>query len=61
VDELARMIVAVSEGGDIQALTDAAAGAVVHPDVGSRAVAGLVQHFSVPTESVIPPEEGAPR
>ena len=30
VDELARMIVAVSEGSDIQVLTDAAAGAVVH-------------------------------
>ena len=61
VDELARMIVAVSEGSDIQALTDAAAGAVAHTDLGPRAVTGLLRHFSVPTESVIAPERGAPR
>jgi len=32
VDELARMVVAVSEGSDIQALTDGAAGAVARAD-----------------------------
>ncbi len=60
VDELARMIVAVSEGSDIQALTDGAAGAVVRPDLGPRAVTGLLQHFSVPSEAVIAPD-GGPR
>ncbi len=60
VDELARMIVAVSEGSDIQALTDRAAGAVVDSDLGPRAVTALLRHFSVPTESVIPPD-GGPR
>jgi AcrR family transcriptional regulator len=59
VDELARLIVAVSEGSDIQALTDGAAGAVVHPDLGPRAVTGLLRHFSVPTESVIAPDGAA--
>jgi hypothetical protein len=34
---------------------------VVHPDVGSRAVAGLLQHFSVKTESVVRPDDGALR
>src|ERR1700728_2249339 len=58
VDELARLIVAVSEGSDIQALTDQAAGAVVHADLGPRAVTGLLRHFSVPTESVIAPDSG---
>jgi AcrR family transcriptional regulator len=60
VDELARMIVAVTEGSDIQALTDGAAGAFVHSDLGPRAVTALLQHFSVPTERVIslsPPKE----
>jgi AcrR family transcriptional regulator len=61
VEELARMIVAVSEGSDIQALTDGTAGAVVHPELGSRAVTGLLRHFSVPTESVIAPHGGARR
>lgn len=59
VDELARMIVAVTEGSDIQALTDGAAGAAVRSDLGHRAVTGLLQHFSVPTESVIAPEGSA--
>ena len=36
VDELARMVVAVSEGSDIQALTDAAAAAEAHADLGPR-------------------------
>ncbi len=58
VDELARMIVAVSEGSDIQALTDRAAGAVVDSDLGPRAVTALLRHFSVPTESVISPAGG---
>jgi AcrR family transcriptional regulator len=53
VDELARMIVAVTEGSGIQALTDATAGAVVHSNLGPRAVMALLQQFSVPTESVI--------
>ena len=56
VDELARMIVAVSEGSDIQALTDTAAGAVVHSGLGPRAVTGLLGHFSVPAASVIAPD-----
>ena len=50
VDELARMIVAVSEGSDIQVLTDGAGGAALRSDLGPRAVTGLLQHFSVPTE-----------
>ncbi len=58
VDELARMVVAVSEGSDIQALTDGAAGAVARSDLGPRAVTGLLRHFSVPTESVIAPNGG---
>jgi AcrR family transcriptional regulator len=59
VDELARMVVAVSEGGDIQALTDAAAGAVAHADLGPRAVTGLLREFSRPIESVVVAERGA--
>jgi AcrR family transcriptional regulator len=51
VDELARMIVAVSEGNDIQALTDEAGGAGTHADLGPRAVAGLLSHFSRPAGS----------
>jgi AcrR family transcriptional regulator len=47
--ELARMIVAVTEGTDIQALTDAAAGAPAGGDLGRRAVAALLRHFSAPT------------
>jgi AcrR family transcriptional regulator len=48
VDELARMIVATTEGSDIQALTDGAAGSSVRSDLGSRAVVGLLRQFSVP-------------
>ena len=44
--DLARMVVAVTEGADIQALTDAAADAVVQADLSQRAVAALLQHFS---------------
>ena len=54
VDELARMIVAVTEGNDIQALTNRAGGAVVQSGLGPRAVRALLGHFSVPTGSVIP-------
>jgi AcrR family transcriptional regulator len=59
VNELARMIVAVTEGSRIQALTDEAAGTFVHSDLGPRAVMALLQQFSVPTESVISPEGDA--
>ena len=58
VDELACMIVAVTEGSDIQVLTDAAAGAAVRADLGSRAVLALLQHFSVPIESLIGTDRG---
>ena len=61
VDELACMIVAVTEGSDIQALTNQAAGAVVQSHLGPRAVTALLWHFSVPTESVIAPDRGASR
>ena len=61
VDELARMVVAVSEGSDIQALTDGAAGAVARADLGPRAVTGLLRHFSVPIDSVIAPASAARR
>ena len=56
VDELARMIVAVTEGSDIQALTNSAGGAVVQSGLGPRAVRALLGYFSVPTGSVIPRE-----
>jgi AcrR family transcriptional regulator len=48
VDELARMVVAVTEGSDIQVLTDGAAGAGPHVDQGPRATAALLDHFSAP-------------
>jgi AcrR family transcriptional regulator len=51
--ELARMVVAISEGNDIQALTDAAAGGASHAELGRTAVAALVHHFSRPRESII--------
>jgi len=60
VDELARMIVAVSEGSDVQVLTDSAAGAVMRPDLGPRAVTALLEHFSVPADPVVAPK-GGPR
>lgn len=50
VTELARMIVASSEGSDIQALTDRAGGAVVRGDLGRHAITGLLRHFSRPAE-----------
>ncbi len=60
VDELARMIVAVTEGSDIQALTDAAAGAT-RSNLGPRAVTALLRHFSVPTVPDAPSDHGATR
>ena len=54
VDELARMIVAVTEGSDIQALTNRAGSAGVQSRLGPRAVRALLEHFSVPTGSAIP-------
>ena len=54
VDELARMIVAVTEGSDIQALTNGAGGAVVYSGQGSRAVVALLRQFSVSAASVLP-------
>ena len=50
--DLARMIVALSEGSDIQALTDEAAGATVRADPARRAVPALLAHFSRPTEAL---------
>ncbi len=55
-EELARMIVAVSEGSDIQVLTDSAAAALAHGGLGSLAVAALLRQFSVPAESMTTPE-----
>jgi AcrR family transcriptional regulator len=48
IDELARMVVAVSEGSDIQVLTDEAAGTASHRDLGPRAVSALLRQFSQP-------------
>jgi AcrR family transcriptional regulator len=48
--ELARMIVAITEGHGIQALTDAAAGASVSADLCQEAVLGLLRYFSRPAE-----------
>ncbi len=56
VDELARMVVAVTEGSDIQVLTDEAAGSVAPSDLGPRAVTALLQHFSVADTTVDRPE-----
>ena len=55
VHKLARMVVAVTEGSDIQTLTDEAAGVAPLSDLGPRAVTALLWHFSVPTDSVIAP------
>lgn len=60
VDELACMIVAVTEGSDIQALTDAAAGAAVHAELGPRSVAALLEHFSIPLAAVLPEGDTQP-
>jgi len=42
------MVVAVTEGSDIQVLTDRAAGGTAHPGLGPRAVSGLLEHYSEP-------------
>jgi AcrR family transcriptional regulator len=47
VSELARMVVAIAEGSDIQALTDVVGGAV-HADLGRTAITGVLRHFSMP-------------
>ena len=57
IEELARMVVAVSEGTDIQVLTDEAAGANVQRDLGPRAVSALLRQFSQPA----PPAGGTTR
>lgn len=57
IDELARMVVAVSEGSDIQVLTDEAAGTTSHRDLGPRAVSALLRQFSQPA----PPAKRTPR
>jgi AcrR family transcriptional regulator len=59
VDALARMIVAVTEGSDIQELTNVAGGAVADSGLGPRAVTALLRHFSVPTESIAARKRGA--
>ena len=59
VDVLARMIVAVTEGSDIQELTNVAGGAVADSGLGPRAVTALLRHFSVPTESIAARKRGA--
>jgi hypothetical protein len=57
IDELARMVVAVNEGSDIQVLTDEAAGTTMQRDLGPRAVSALLRQFSQPA----PPAKGTPR
>jgi AcrR family transcriptional regulator len=59
IDQLARMVVAVTEGTDMQVLTDEAAGATSHRNVGPRAVAALLRHFSVPTETLVAVRTGS--
>jgi AcrR family transcriptional regulator len=61
VDELARMIVASTEGSDMQSLTNLAGGAVADSGLGPRAVIALLRHFSVPTESIVTQKKGASR
>jgi AcrR family transcriptional regulator len=58
VDQLACMIVAVTEGSRIQALTNRAAGAVFNSHLGPRAVTAMLWHFSVPIESIITRDGG---
>jgi AcrR family transcriptional regulator len=59
IDQLACMIVAVTEGSRIQALTNKAAGAVINSHLGPRAVSALLWHFSMPVESVVAGEGGS--
>jgi AcrR family transcriptional regulator len=58
VGELARMIVAVTEGSEIQTLTDEAAGATPTA-TGPRAVQALLAHFSAPSQTVLPDRRAA--
>jgi AcrR family transcriptional regulator len=53
VDELARMIVAITEGSDIQALTNQAGGVIFDSALGPRAVMAVLRQFSVAAESVV--------
>ncbi len=50
VIELARMLVAVTEGSDLQALTDVPVGTAAPSESGRLAVAGLLRQFSTPVE-----------
>lgn len=52
---IARMIVAVTEGSDIQALTDNAAGAPVQADLGQQAIVALLRSLSRPAEPTAAP------
>jgi AcrR family transcriptional regulator len=61
VDELVRMVVAVTEGSDIQVLTELASGGSAQVDLGTRAVMGLLRHFSIPADSVIVRDSGPRR
>lgn len=47
-DALARMIVAITEGSDIQSLTNRAGGAMADSSLGPRGVTALLRHFSAP-------------
>jgi AcrR family transcriptional regulator len=58
IDQLACMIVAVTEGSRIQVLTNEAAGADINPHLGPRAVTALLWHFSRPTDLVLDDEDG---
>lgn len=53
--DLARMIVAVSEGSDIQELTDESAGDTSHAGLGSVAIDALLRYYSAPVDTHEPP------
>jgi AcrR family transcriptional regulator len=53
VADLARMVVACTEGTDIQALTDAAGGAEAQAGLGRQTITGLLRHFSRPAELAV--------
>jgi len=48
VADLARMVVAVSEGGDVQVLTNSSGGAAIRSDLGQQAITALLRQFSRP-------------
>jgi AcrR family transcriptional regulator len=54
VMELARMVVAATDGSDIQALTDQAGGRVVDAEPGPHAITALLRHFSAPAGAASP-------